>query len=204
MTTEGKQESSIAAISVLVGVLFILFLGLSSFVGFLLSTLSYQAVERTWRKIHPYTMPSLRVFLGSEGQVEKLRHRFNASFGRDLVDCDLDKASNVCAYYIWNHSPALGTITARFDAEKIMSQSTILVSALLVALDLAHYLFATSVCGDTSLGIFLAWLISLLLCMIASFFAFMFHREKRVYGRYQIFLALSPEQEAPGDSPLGA
>jgi hypothetical protein len=201
MTTGGKQEGSIAAISVLAGVLFILFLGISSFVGFVLSTLSYQAVEVVWRRISPYTLIGLRMFAGSDGQEEKLKRSFSAMFGCDLEHCDLDKASNLCAYYIWDHSPVLGPLTTRFDAEKIMSQSSILVSFLLAVVDLAHYLCAASVCGAASPGVFLVSLFGFLFCMIASLFAFKFHRKKRVYGRYQIFLALIAEDSGFENPP---
>ena len=197
MATGEKQEGSIAAISVLAGILFILFLGISSFIGFLLSALSYQTVERIWGAINPYTMPGLKDYMGSEGQEEKLKERFKEMFGRDLENpnCNLDRASNLCAYYIWDHSPLLGTITCRFDAEKIMSQSSILVSFLLAGLDLVHYVYAVLVCGAPSPSAFAAYLFGILLCMIGSSFAFTFYREKRVYGRYQIFIVLVAKQE---------
>lgn len=197
ITTPDKPEGSIAATSVLVGVAFILFLAISSFVGFLLSALSYWLVEvRVWRRKEPYTMSGLGEYMGSEGQQEKLKESFKAMFGYDLKDCNLDKASNLCAYYIWDQSPLLGTITGRFDAEKIMSQSSILVSFLLVLLDLFHYCYLAAVCGDASPGVLLASVVGLLFCLIASWLAFEFHRKKRVYGRYQMFLTLIAKQES--------
>jgi len=194
--TGGKEEGSIAATSVLVGIAFIIFLAISSFVGFLLSALSYKVIEiRIWGGKESYTMLGLETYMGIKGQGEKLKGNFNSKFELDLEDCKLDQASNLCAYYIWDHSPLLGTMTGRFDAEKIMSQSSILVSFLLAALDLIHYVYAATESGAASLAVFLVSYMCLLLCAIVASFAFDFHREKRVYGRYQMFLMLVAKEE---------
>jgi len=195
MATGGREEGSIAATSVLVGVAFIIFLAVSSFVGFLLSALSYNSIEIVWQKIAPYSMSELEKYTGSKGQEDELKERFKKVFGRDLEHYDLDKASNLCAYYIWQQSPLLGTVTGRFDAEKIMSQSSIMVSFILALADLWHYLHPAPALGDASQCIFLVSFFSLLLCMVACVLAFRYHRKKRVFGRYQIFLALSAKQE---------
>lgn len=192
LTAGGRQEGSIAAISVLFGICFILFLGISSFLGFLLSTLSYQIVERPFRKFSPCSMDKLREFAGSGDDEAKLKRSFAAKFGKDLEKCNIDRASNICAYYIWKNSSVLGTLSGRFDAEKIMAQSSILVSFLLLAVDICAAAF-----GRLSHFTFFTWLVCLLLCLIASSFAFCFHRQKRVYGRFQIFLALTAEDTAP-------
>jgi hypothetical protein len=191
----GRQEGSIAALSVIAGVLFILFLGLSSFIGFLLSSLSYQTIEKLWKLVRPYSMCRLKMFVGIGEGRGKLEEIFGEMFGQALSEDNLDRASNLCAYYIWDHSPVLGSVTGRFDAEKIMSQSSILVGILLAALDLVHYVYALLVFSIADPSVFLSSLSGILVCTIACSFAFTFHREKRVYGRYQMFLLLVAKRE---------
>jgi hypothetical protein len=199
----GKEEGSIAAISVIVGVLFILFLAVSSVCGFVLSTLSYQLVEKLlWRRLLPrmqerlpklhteYSLQALEGFMGGPENAKSLRESYRTKFGRDLTkEADIDHASNICTYFIWSRNTGLGTITARFDAEKIMAQSSVLVGALLLG-ELLFCCFHQGQIHDPEAHCFV-WSATIFAFLIASLIAFDFHRKKRVYGRFQIFLALA-------------
>ena len=112
---------------------------------------------------------------------EKLISAYKKNFGVELNEkVDIDRASTVCEYYIWSRSQSLGIMASRFDAEKILCQSLAVVSLVLLTgcwVSCRPFLVTAS----------------LFLCMIASLFAFDHHRKKRIYGRFQIFLALCDE-----------
>ena len=187
--SQTQHEESIAALSVLAGVAFLLFLGAASAIGFLLSSISYHLVDKLiWGKllIWPKSKLSFRglmEFGGSNQSNEKLVRVYQKNFGVKLNEVlEIDRASAVCEYYIWSHSQRLGVMASRFDAEKILCQSLALVSFLL--------LVESCIWWHSSLTI-LGFLASLL----ASSAAFDYHRKKRVYGRFQIFLALCSEED---------
>lgn len=188
-----SKEGSIFPESVIVGILFILFLGISSLVGFFLSSLSYQLVEKMiWKKRCPYTYGGLNEFMGTASKNKKLDANFNRKFGQHLAEVNIDKASVLCTYYIWGKSLALGTITQRLDAEKILSQSSVFISLFLFAEQLIHFVVIDNMKSTGQV-----WIIFFLivLCGLASSFSFNFHRKKRIYGRIQIFHALVSQED---------
>jgi hypothetical protein len=195
-------EESIAAVSVICGVAFLLFLGFAATVGFLLAAVSHQAVEKIWRRWTKYSLDGLARFMGDTIPNKALVGAYKDCFGIDLnQDSELEGASNLCVYYTWKKDATLGAMMARFDGEKLMSQSLILVGMILFVeavgggcCDRSRYPYM-SVCGLTLL------VAAILLFGVASGFAFDYHRKKRVYSRFQIFLALSSNSSRTNSDP---
>lgn len=185
LESPSQHQESIAALTVLFGIAFLLFLGVASAVGFFLSTLSYQVLDRLiWAKVAKLSFSGLMKFGGWDGSNVKLIGAYSNKFGLELREgVNMDRASAICAYYVWNRSQTLGVMTSRFDAEKILSQSLALVSFLLLT---ACWIWSYS----------LSAIIGLSVCMAASLTAFHYHRKKRVYARFQIFLAVAGEDGA--------
>ena len=204
-----------AAITVSLG--FICILCAAALVGFLLSAVSYWIVERflylilralfpvlfgsqsngpvktkardVFTRNHRYSVEELSGIIG-KSNMDLLKSRFKRAFGSEISsDNDIEWASFLCSYYIWQKSQNLGLITARFDAEKQATQSCILVSLILLIEHIVHNLLspARSLGSVSEMWV---WGAVLLAFSAASFASFSYHRKKRVYGRFQIFHAL--------------
>lgn len=185
------HEVSEAALSVMLGTLFILFLGASSVAGFLLAALSHQSIERFWRLARKYSMDGLKSSIGIEGVTATLCRAFEKSFGVSLTENgDLEKLSFLCSYYVWAQSKSLGIMTARFDAQKLAAQSCMLLNLLLFAEVLLRIYSLSGASWKTES----LWSVFFLVCAISSGFSFDYHRRKRVYGRFQAFLALAKSE----------
>lgn len=188
------EEGSITAIGVILGIAFLLFLAVSAAIGFLLSSLSYQIIDRPWKWKWPHSLPGMSDFMG--GGVDsnvRLNKAYLENFGEQLTErSDIDRASALCEYLIWHRNPTLGVITARFDAEKIMSQSLILVGVILLVETVFQDWAATP--KMLCISIFAA-----MTC--ASIFAFHYHRRKRVYARFLVFLAISQGNDDNASAP---
>ncbi len=157
--------------------------GISAFVGFLLGSLSHEVVERGlwhWRKL---TLTGLSDFIGA--RIDFLKNQFQIQFGSELTDQSLRRASHLCAFYVWRSDPGLGAMAARADAELLAAQSVLFVSlVLLVAV--ARKCFMQGFTPNREI-----WLATLFGILVSSVLTFDYHRQKRVYGRFALFLAVS-------------
>ncbi|MGA8072477.1 MAG: hypothetical protein WB995_03320 [Candidatus Acidiferrales bacterium] len=178
----------------------------ASFFGFLLAALSHVAVEECiWQQWKPFTRSGLAEFLAVQS-LDELDRRFTEHFGAlPTAGVDsLNRASFLCAYYIWRTDTSLGGMQGRFDADLLATQSFVLISfglAIAVVLEILRY-------GCTHY--FFLWLIALCSCGLAAGLAFDYHRKKRVYGRFGLFLAITtprsgtPEVGHQGGSTSGS
>lgn len=179
LLTPDRKEGSIAAMSVIFGIVFLLFLGVAAATGYFLSALSHLLLDRVWRRMWPYNLDRLSRFMGVDKCSERLRNAYKDKFGSELMNgMDIEKASALCTLYVWSRSAALGAMISRTDAEKIMCQSLIFANLLLL-----------SECIVRGSSIFLIF--GLAICGFASFTGFKYIRSKRVYGRFEAFLVLS-------------
>jgi hypothetical protein len=178
--------------AVLIGTGLILFGFISSFFGFLLAPLSYLVVEQwLWRR-SPLNDSDLVKFLGIES-ASSLNERFKRQFGSERSKNSLNRSSFLCAYYVWQTATALGEMQGRFDSDLLASQSFVLVSLFLFLV-----LLIEAIRGISTYVLVL--LIAVILIGTASLLAFGYHRKKRVYGRFGIFLAITgPSQIKEGD-----
>jgi hypothetical protein len=168
--------------------LFIAFLAACSLTGFLLAALSYWVIEKPWQKCRSgYMLPDLGKFI-DERNLPALQKAYKREFGSELpINASLEWPSFVCSYFIWAQNVNLGIMTARFDAEKLAAQSSVLVSLTL----LIEMLIRHSCLSQGSLDYL--WIGLLGCCLLASAASFDYHRKKRVFGRFQMFLALASE-----------
>ena len=185
-----KVSGGLAA--VLIGTGLILFGFISSFFGFLLAPLSYLVVEQWLWARSRLNDSDLVKFLGIE-TAASLNERFKRQFGSERNQNSLNRSSFLCAYYAWQTATALGEMQGRFDSDLLASQSFVLVSIVLFVALLIEAIRAIST-------YVLVLLIVVVLIGAASTLAFNYHRKKRVYGRFGIFLAITgPSQIREGD-----
>jgi hypothetical protein len=191
---------STGVIASLVGTFLILFLGLSSFVGFLLSSPSNLVVERGLFGKRPLDANGLKKYLGADdlGLLMKL---FRGQFGFSMPERarELNRASFLCAYAVSRKAPILGSMSGRFDADLVACQSSLLVSILLIV----GVLFRALCNGFAQFD--RPWLVILVAILISSGYTFEYLRRKRVYGRFALYLALNDSSDdRTGDTPSGS
>jgi len=184
LTGPKGADVSVGLATLAVGVTILVF-GLSTcFIGFILAAISYLSVERLWRKCRPYTLQGLSEFLGIEN-TDTVKTRFRAQFGSEPKEGALNESSFLCAYFGWKIDPTLGAMQGRWDSDLLAAQSFVLVSVMLIAMTLIE---AVIVCFDIFIY---GWLIFLSFVLFGSWLNFKYHRKKRVYGRFGLFLALT-------------
>lgn len=181
------MSGGLATVVISTGVLF--FALVSLFIGFLLAALSHTVVERWLWYRSRLNRSGLAEFLGIDN-VDSLNARFMSRFGSMPTERSLNRSSFLCAYYIWRTDTTLGEMQGRFDSDLLASQSFVLVSgALTVAV-----LIESFACG---FGIYFRTLFAILSAiLLASCLAFNYHRKKRVYGRFGLFLAITDPLQA--------
>ena len=178
------QTMSGGLAAVLISTALLLFGFISSFFGFLLAALSHEVVEKGIWRWWPLNESDLIKFLGIEN-ASSLRERFKTQFGSELKKDSLNRSSFLCAYHIWQSATALGEMQGRYDSDLLASQSFVLVSMALIMVLLIE---AHSLGFSTYLVVLL---IVLALIGVASGLSFNYHRKKRVYGRFGLFLAIT-------------
>ncbi len=179
------SEMSLGVASLFVGLGFLLFAATSTFLGFILAALSNLLIERQiWKRLWPLNLNGLSKFLGLEN-IKFLKSQFQVQFGSEPKDDSLNESSFLCAYYGWKVSPTLGAMQGRWDSDLLAAQSFVLVTLILILVSIAE---GVSVGFDLYSKV---WLIVLTLILWGSCLAFNYHRKKRVYGRFGLFLALS-------------
>lgn len=187
------SETSVGFATLIIGLAVLIFAVTSSFLGFILAALSNVVVEKMiWRRCSPFDLKGLSKFLGIEN-IAFLKTQFQLQFGSEPKDGSLNESSFLCAYYGWKINPNLGTMQGRWDSDLLAAQSFVLVSAAL---------FASTVFEGIIVGFdlfLLVWLIILAIILCGSCLAFNYHRKKRVYGRFGLFLALSSHAHDKGD-----
>jgi hypothetical protein len=167
-----------------VGTGLLLFGFVSAFFGFLLAALSKAVVDIGiwhWSRLD---YPGMEKFLGSE-TAHSLNTRFKKIFGSEPTKTSLNRSSFLCAYYIWRTNVNLGQMQGRHDSDLLAAQSFVLVTiALILAVAYEMWVFGPS-------RYFRWWLAALIVIGLGSVLSFNYHRKKRVYGRFELFLALS-------------
>jgi hypothetical protein len=180
-----RMSSGLAVVVIGTGLL--LFAFVSSFLGFLLGALSNVVVEKFFWRGSALNFPRLVEFLGLEDG-KTIQDRFKRQFGsvpKEDKYGALNRSSFLCAFYLWRVDPTLADMQGRLDAELVATQSFVFVSiALMLAVPFqVHYL---------GWSIYMkAWSAVLALIFLASTLAFDYHREKRVFGRFGFFLAVT-------------
>lgn len=186
-----------ALATLVVGVITLAFGITASFLGFILGALSNQVIEKwIWKSCSPLTTIGLANSLGING-IDELKARFRAQFGSDLKEESLNESSFLCAYFGWRVNPTLGAMQGRWDADLLASQSFVLVTAMLLSMVALEWIIV-----GYDLFILL-WTLLLIVIGIGSCLNFNYHRKKRVYGRFALFLALTNNEHRKGaDSGL--
>jgi hypothetical protein len=192
MTKSPFPDMSSATAALIFAIFFLLFLGACSLVGFFLASLSHQAIERILWSRFKLSLADLSNYLGAE-KIDKLKKLFFSQFGFALTDEHLERASFLCSYYIWRWDLNLGMMTARHDAERLASQSSLLVSGFLLIEALFHW---GVVAHNWTSTYDLAWVVCLVFCIVGSALSFHYHRRKRVYTRFAIYLAIVSDKNA--------
>jgi hypothetical protein len=158
----------------------LLFFAFAYFCGVVLSSLSYMVVEWIWNRFRPLNLKTFAEHYGvSNGGLEK---RLEAYFGVTLRDGSLDRASALCAFYVWRKDIKLGIITARTDAELLGARSLVLVSLILLLVPFLHSW------TDGPMQRF-AWGGCLALILVSTLLTYDYLRQKRVFMRCALFLA---------------
>ena len=179
------SETSVGFATLVVGLSALIFAAISSFLGFILGALSNLLVEKMiWGHYWPFNLDRLSKFLGIEN-IAFLKTQFQLQFGSEPKDGSLNESSFLCAYYGWKINPNLGTMQGRWDSDLLAAQSFVLVSVVLIAMAVMEGFIV-----DFDLFL-IVWLIVLAIIFCGSCLAFNYHRKKRVYGRFGLFLALS-------------
>jgi ABC-type multidrug transport system fused ATPase/permease subunit len=187
------SETSVGFATLVIGLAVLLFAATSTFLGFILAALSNVLVEKMiWRRCNPFDLKGLSKFLGID--IAFLKTQFQLQFGSDPKDDSLNQSSFLCAYYGWKINPNLGTMQGRWDSDLLAAQSFVLVSVALIAMAAIEGFIV-------GFDLFLiVWLIVLAIILCGSCLAFDYHRKKRVYGRFGLFLALSSHAHDKGDA----
>jgi hypothetical protein len=192
LTGARVSELSAGAATVVIGTSLLVFAIISTFLGFfVLSPLSNLLVEKLWNLCRPLTLKGMSEFLGTDN-LKFLQTQFKIQFGSEPSDESLNRSSFLCAYFIWKVNPGLGVMEGRYDADLLAAQSTVLASLVL---------FVGTLIERCRLGpdpFLKLWLVVLGAILVGSFLAFEYHRKKRVYGRFGMFLALS---NSPHEQP---
>lgn len=177
---------SAGALASLIGIVILAFWGLASFIGFLLSSPSYLVVERFLFRGYRLSLDGLKQFLGS-GDQAVLMDLFKKQFGFAIPSGgkELNRASFLCAYTVWRKAPGLGSMSGRFDTDLMACQSSFLVTILLSAELLMRELWLGLTSYDWILWIVLGGL------LLGCLSTFPYLREKRVYGRFALYLSLN-------------
>ncbi len=179
----GSSESSAGIITLLVTVCLLVFVCVSAFLGFLIASISNITIEKGLFHWWPLDIAGLGAFLGLEN-INDLRQQFKKQFGSEFADHAINRSSFLCAYHVWKIDANLGAMTGRHDAELLAAQSVFMVGLVLV--------FAVVSKGIVyGFGSYLwNWLGSLALITIGACLTFQYHRKKRVYSRFALFLAV--------------
>jgi hypothetical protein len=190
------SETSVGFATLAIGLAILIFAVTSTFLGFVLAALSNLFVEKLMRYFSPYNMDGLVVFLGIEN-IAFLKTQFLNQFGAMPKDDSLNDSSFLCVYYCWKFNPTLGAMQGRWDSDLLAAQSSVLVSAVLIAMGA----YEGRIVGfDLLLEV---WLTILGVIFWGSFLAFKYHRKKRVYGRFGLFLTLAgPPHDKVEAKPL--
>lgn len=184
---EGKSPN-ITALQFTVGLF--LFGSISTLVGFLIASPAYLIVERVLWRWKPFSIQGLADYMGAQN-VSLLQALFEEQFGYSLLpdSKSLNRASFQCSYHVWKVNPYLGAMTARFDAELLAAQSLVLASlGLTLGFLKMNWFKGASLLTD-------ALFLVLVTVFVCSCMTFSYHRRKRVYGRFGLFLSLHQAQE---------
>jgi hypothetical protein len=178
------SEASLAFVTVVFGSAVLLFTLVSTFLGFVLAALSYDLVERLWELRSLINFDGLVKFIGLE-DADRLKQQFKIQFGYAPKDDSPNRASFLCAYYIWRMDPNLGAMQGRLDSDNLAARNSALVSFALLVMSILEGLYF-------GFDLFI-WICTILLPVIlsGSALAFHYHRKKRVYGRFEMFVAVS-------------
>jgi hypothetical protein len=159
----------------------LLFFSIAHFCGVILSSLSHLLIEKIWKSFFPLNLRTFSKHYGlNDGS--GLESTFRRRFGVSLAGGSLDRASALCAFYVWRKDSNLGLLTARADAELLGARSLVLVCLILLAAPLFHKWTG----GPAATW---AWSACLSVVLVSSALTFDYLREKKVFMRCALFLA---------------
>lgn len=172
----------------------LLVFAIAHFCGVILASLSYLMIEHLWKRWFPLNLKTFAEHyeLSLSNDLPK---RFKHHFGVSLDSGSVDRASALCAYYVWRKDSNMGLMTARTDAELLGARSLVLVSSILLVLPLFH-------CWTGLPPFTWSWGGCLIVILCSSVLTFHYLREKRVFMRCALFLASTSNfgDENPGDA----
>ncbi|HZW94025.1 MAG TPA: hypothetical protein VFF64_13830 [Candidatus Eremiobacteraceae bacterium] len=161
----------------------VLFFACAHFCGGILSPLSYLVFEEMiFKKLVPLNMKCLETHY-EIGSWNELHTRFKGCFGTALPG-SIDRASALCAYYVWRCDSNLGLLTARTDADLLGARSLALVFLILFVLP-----FFSRWTDWPPLT--LRWALCVGTILVSSLLTFRYLREKRVFVRFALFMTVT-------------
>jgi hypothetical protein len=171
----------------------LLFFSIAHFCGVILSSLSHLLIETIWKPFFPLNLRTFSKHYGlSDGP--GLQSTFRRCFGVSLGEGSLDRASALCAFYVWRKDSNLGLLTARADADLLGARSLVLVCLILLGVPLFHKWTG----GPAATW---AWFACLSLILVSSVLTFNYLREKKVFMRCALFLASTSNFEGIAKGP---
>ena len=168
----------------------LLFFAIAHFCGSLLPPLSYQ-IERVCKRFIPLNLKRFAEHF-DVGDSDEFQLRFKKYFGTSLQG-PLDRPSAMCSFYVWRISPTLGMLTARTDADLLGARSLVLVFLILLILPFLHS-------WTTWPAPTLVWSLCMGIILFSSFLTFLYLREKRVFVRCILFMAVTSKAENSKDT----
>lgn len=181
-----KVETGAAAFVLALGLL--IFINVAALLGSMLASLAHHLVgkRKFWQHL---TLVGLWTWLGvPHGASKCLQDKFRIQFGFELTESTFKSASNLCAYHLIGISPTLGTMSARHDAELLGAQSMVLAIAWMELLHMARWICCWRELKPHWLH-GLIWFLILSVSLVGFAWTFEHHREKKLYGRFALYLA---------------
>jgi hypothetical protein len=161
----------------------LLFFGLSYFVGIILSSLSFDLVERPFRRLAKLDIHAMVKEVGVDSP-HRLQERFQHQFGHH-IPMDVNEASFLCSFYAWKTDANLGMMTARWDAEALCGRSLALVTLMFVLMPAVTRVWVPWTKVEW------AWAGVWLVICISTCLSFNYLRKKRLSGRFGLLMALT-------------
>jgi len=169
------------------GAVVLLFFGLCHVLGVVLASISYEVIDKWIAKRHwPLDVTGLQHSLGTT-EIQQLKKRFQKYFGDAFDGSKLEQNSFTCAYYALSADVNLGMMASRADAELLGNRSFVLVSFLLLIGTIGRQIWHHHFGKPVHWLAIPFWLVFLL----GSIPTYKYHREKKTYGRFAMFIALT-------------
>ena len=181
-----KNRPKLEATPIILGAFFLLALGY--LIGFLLGAFSYYL---NWLipKGRSWNVEWLRKKFGEPADRQThLEKVFRERFGFEITAEHVEMCSWLCVFLVWAENPRLGNTAARWDAEALADRSIALAS-LAIAVQVLFRAHWNLTPWYYSLFFFAAY--------VAAAINYRYHREQRLWGRFQVFASLPSNTTEP-------